>query len=184
MQNQTQESREKKRAQFSEAAPTRSKTTPILVATLALLVAVAVYAVWSSSGDKPASSTVTSAAEQGKDATEASDIKIPIADVSSGKAKFFDYTLSNNKPIRFFVLKSADGVYRAALDACDVCFHAKRGYRQEGENMVCNNCNLKFHSAMINEVSGGCNPVGLPRSVEGDYLVIKTAELERRGGYF
>jgi uncharacterized membrane protein len=184
MQNQPDQSREKKRAQFSEATRAKSKMTPILVAILVALVAVAVYAVWSSSDDKPASTAVATSAGQGADAARAAEIKIPVADVASGKAKFFDYTLANNKPVRFFVLKSSDGVYRAALDACDVCYHAKKGYRQEGDDMVCNNCGLKFHSALINEVSGGCNPVGLPRAVEGDYLVIKTAELERRGGYF
>jgi uncharacterized membrane protein len=50
--------------------------------------------------------------------------------------------------------------------------------------MVCNNCGLKFHSTLINEVSGGCNPVGLPRTIEGDQLVIKASELENRSRYF
>jgi uncharacterized membrane protein len=65
-----------------------------------------------------------------------------------------------------------------------MCYHAKKGYHQEGDNMVCNNCGLKFPSSGINEASGGCNPVGLPRTVEGDYIVIKASEIESRGGYF
>ena len=116
-------------------------------------------------------------------APDSRDIRISLSDLG-GTAKFFDYKLSDNKPIRFFVIKSSDGVYRAALDACDTCYHAKKGYHQEGDDMICNNCGLHFHSAQINEVHGGCNPVGLPRTIEGNQLVIKASELESRGSYF
>jgi uncharacterized membrane protein len=81
-------------------------------------------------------------------------------------------------------MKSSDGVYRAALDACDVCFASKRGYRQEGDDMVCNNCGNHFHSAQINEVKGGCNPVGLERKVNGDRLSLSAKELEDGASYF
>ena len=50
--------------------------------------------------------------------------------------------------------------------------------------MVCNNCGLHFHSAQVNEVHGGCNPVGLPRQIEGDVLVIKASDLQARQQYF
>jgi len=116
-------------------------------------------------------------------APDSRDIRISISALS-GTAKFFDYKLPDNKPIRFFAIKSSDGAYRAALDACDTCYHAKKGYHQEGDDMICNNCGLHFHSAQINEVHGGCNPVGLPRTIEGNQLVIKASELESRGGYF
>ncbi len=81
-------------------------------------------------------------------------------------------------------MKSSDGVYRAALDACDVCFAAKKGYRQEGDDMVCNNCGNHFHSAQVNEVRGGCNPVGLERKVNGDRLDLNAKELEAGASYF
>jgi uncharacterized membrane protein len=180
MQNQPQE-REKKRAQFSASPKAKSKTTPILAAIALVIAAAAIYFVIRTSSDKPAATSVTS--DAGAGAVAADDIKIPLSDLSS-KAKFFDYTLSGNKQIRFFALKSSDGVYRAALDACDTCFHAKKGYHQEGDDMVCNNCGLHFHSAQVNEVHGGCNPVGLPREVEGDHLVIKASDLESRRQYF
>ena len=50
--------------------------------------------------------------------------------------------------------------------------------------MVCNNCGLPFPSAMINEANGGCNPVGLPRTIEGNELVIKASDLNTRSSYF
>jgi uncharacterized membrane protein len=183
-QNQ-QQTREQKRAQFSEPPKAKSKATPALAAVALVVLAIAAYLVISASGDKPATTTVTGEAGAGTGAGAAAtgDIKIPLSDLS-GKAKFFDYKLADNKQMRFFVLKSSDGAYRAALDACDTCYHAKKGYHQEGDDMICNNCGLHFHSAKINEVHGGCNPVGLPRTVEGDSLVIKASDLESRKQYF
>jgi uncharacterized membrane protein len=175
-------SREEKRAQFSQPGR-RNKSTPILVGAFVALAGFAVYLVASSSGDRPASSTVTATAPSGI-AERSTAVRVPLSDLEGGQAKFFDYTLAGNKSVRFFVLKSSDGVYRAAMDACDVCFHARKGYRQEGDDMVCNNCGQHFHSALVNEVHGGCNPVALPRNVDGDSLVIQTVELEKRSGYF
>jgi uncharacterized membrane protein len=179
-QDQTTTTREQKRAQFSEQQP-KGKGTIILVVVLVTLVAMAAYLVLNSNEGQPAATTVAGNSDPGNPIP---DLRIPLADVSSGQAKFFDYKTADNRSVRFFVMKSSDGVYRAALDACDTCFHAKKGYRQAGDEMICNNCGLRFHSNRINEVSGGCNPIGLPRQIEGDSLVIKANELESRSRYF
>lgn len=175
------QAREKKKAEFSEPSRRKSKSTVILIAVLLVLAGVGVYLVISSSSDNPTATAV--ATNAASSAPDSRDIRISLSDLG-GTAKFFDYKLSDSKPIRFFVIKSSDGVYRAALDACDTCYHAKKGYHQEGDDMICNNCGLHFHSSQINEVHGGCNPVGLPRTIEGNQLVIKGSELESRGGYF
>jgi uncharacterized membrane protein len=175
------QSRERKKAEFSEPAPQKSKTKLILIAVLVALAGVAVYLVIGASNEAPTATAV--ATNPSPEAPQSSDIRISLSDLSS-TAKFFDYKLSDNKPVRFFVIRSSDGVYRAALDACDTCYHAKKGYHQEGDDMICNNCGLHFHSSQINEVHGGCNPVGIPRTIDGNQLVIKASELESRGGYF
>lgn len=108
----------------------------------------------------------------------------PACRTRGGKAKFFDYKTAENKNVRFFAMKSSDGVYRAALDSCDVCWEAKKGYVQDGDDMVCRKCGRHFHSAKINEVSGGCNPVPLTRSVADGHLVIAASDLEAGKSYF
>ncbi|MBL0158903.1 MAG: DUF2318 domain-containing protein [Bryobacterales bacterium] len=113
-----------------------------------------------------------------------SAVKIPIAELDGGKAKFFDYKTADNRNIRFFAIKSSDGVYRAALDACDVCWEAKKGYVQDGDDMVCRKCGRHFHSAKINDVTGGCNPVPLTRKVVDGHLVIAASDLETGKSYF
>ncbi|MFH1786811.1 MAG: DUF2318 domain-containing protein [archaeon] len=115
---------------------------------------------------------------------EGQTLKIPISEINDGKAHFYSYNGAGGKTIRFFVLKSSDGVYRAAFDACDVCFEAKKGYRQEGDYMVCNNCGRRFPSTRINIEEGGCNPAPLDREVIGGNVLIKKADIELGGKYF
>jgi len=108
---------------------------------------------------------------------------IPLAALDDGQAHFYQAD-AGGKNVRFFAMKSGDGVYRAAFDACDVCYEAKKGYTQDGEFMVCNNCGQRFHSSRINEVKGGCNPAPLNRVVEGDHLVIALGDIAQGGFYF
>ena len=113
----------------------------------------------------------------------ADSVKIPLKALDSGKALLLSLE-SDGRPLYYFALKSRDGAYRAALDACDVCFQSNRGYRQEGDLMVCNNCGQTFPSNRIGEVKGGCNPHPLARRIEGQYLVIGKADIVARKDYF
>ena len=75
-------------------------------------------------------------------------------------------------------------LFRAAFDACDVCWPSGKGYYQEDDNMVCRNCGRKFASVLVNEVKGGCNPAPLNREVQGDKLVIKIEDIAKGKQYF
>lgn len=186
------QSREHKRAQFAKPTQQKISATSVLVIALAALVGFGAYMVFGSLNDRPPTTTIvptqasTAPASPAQKAgtSETGDITIPLSDVSDGRAKFFDYPASDGRAVRFFVIKSSDGVYRAALDACDVCFAGKKGYRQEGDAMICNKCGRQFHSSLVNEVTGGCNPIGLPRTIAGDKLLIKAGELESRKAFF
>ena len=87
-------------------------------------------------------------------------VTFPASLFEDGKARHFEH-VDGKFTIRYFVLKSSDGVIRAAFDACDVCWPANKGYYQEGDYMVCRNCGRKFASVLVNEVKGGCNPAPL-----------------------
>lgn len=113
----------------------------------------------------------------------AEQVKIPLKSLDSGKALFLTLE-SEGRKLYYFALRSADGKYRAALDACDVCFRMNRGYRQEGDLMVCNNCGQTFPSNKVGDVKGGCNPHPLVRKVEGEYLVIDKGEIVARRDMF
>ena len=212
------QSREQKRARFSESQK-RGKTRALVGVVLFALAAVVIYGAFSGSGNST-TATTASVVEPRADIPVASplpsqevavadplpappspttpkravvsptdnaperQVVIPVADLQDGKAKFFDYTTTDKRQMRFFAIRSSDGVYRAALDACDVCYREKKGYTQDGDDMVCKKCGQRFHSALVNDVTGGCNPVAIARNVVGDKLVIKTSELESRKAFF
>jgi len=91
-----------------------------------------------------------------------SQISYPVSLFEDGNARHFKYN-HNDLAIKYFILKSSDGVIRAAFDACDVCWRAGKGYYQSGDVMVCRNCGRQFVSVLVNEVKGGCNPAPLSR---------------------
>lgn len=111
------------------------------------------------------------------------EVRIDINTVQDGKAHYYSYK-DKGKVIKFFVVQSRDGIIRAAFDACDVCFPARKGYDQEGEFMLCNNCGRKFHSSRINIEEGGCNPAPLKRKKVGDHLVIAVSDIIPGGRFF
>lgn len=110
-------------------------------------------------------------------------VRIPVKSIDDGKAHYFTFK-AQGKDINFFVLKSRDGVIRAAFDACDVCFPERKGYSQAGDFMICNNCGQRFHSTKINVLKGGCNPAPLGRSTSGEHLVIAANDIFSGYRYF
>lgn len=165
--------RQTKKDQFTEK---KTKGTSVKIIVIASLVVVAAVAGWLIMGQGGSDGYAALKAENG-------EVRIDLAKVDDGQAHYFTHE-TNGTNVDFFVVKSVDGVMRAAFDACDVCYHAKKGYRQEGDSMVCNNCGMKFRSDLVNEVKGGCNPAPLNRRVEGDQIVIKTADIAGGGWYF
>jgi uncharacterized membrane protein len=114
----------------------------------------------------------------------AADITYPATQFSDGKAKFFSYKTPEGITIKYFIIKSSDGVIRAAFDACDVCWPEGKGYQQKGDFMVCKNCGKQFHSTRVNEVSGGCNPSPLTRKLESGQVIIKPEDVLKGKRYF
>ncbi len=106
----------------------------------------------------------------------ASSIQISLSEISE-QATFYNY-----EGIRYFVVKANDGSIKTAFDACDVCYSSNKGYRQEGNQMVCNNCGNKYPISGLgteNKAGGGCWPGYLPSKVEGDNLVIRASDIEK-----
>ncbi|MEH0018704.1 MAG: DUF2318 domain-containing protein [Desulfobacter sp.] len=104
-------------------------------------------------------------------------ISLPLEEISDGQAHYYKAESDKGIMVEFFVVKSHDGVIRAAVDACDVCYRSGKGYVQEGNVMVCTNCNMRFATDRINDVKGGCNPAPLTRTVKGDRLLIPMTDI-------
>ena len=115
--------------------------------------------------------------------TKAQDVvKIPLSNITN-TLSFYTYK-SNGTAIKFFAVKGTDGNVHVAFDACDVC--GPKGYKQSGNDVVCNNCGKHF---AINDIGtanlkGGCWPSHLPMSVSGNSVVIKTSDLVTKESVF
>ena len=99
---------------------------------------------------------------------------------------YYNIELADGKTVYFFVVKDRNGVYRAAANACQVCFDARMGFRQEGDFMVCNTCGNKYPLDKIATEKGGCNPgpINPDLKVENGKIIIKQSELEEVAGFF
>jgi len=181
--------REQKRAKFAHpASKSKSRLTTWLVAGGGLLAVIVVA--WMLRANLVPSEAKAGDLSAGEGAVVVGDlpvrdgaVRLAASTFDDGQARWYTYP-ADGVDIQFFVLKSSDGVIRAAFNACDVCFLAKKGYRQEGDEMVCNNCGQRFPSVLINEVRGGCNPSPLERTIEGDEVVIQVADILAGANYF
>lgn len=168
-----------RREQFEQAAPRRRGMSPtvLMLAVSVVFAGVLVYVIVSGSRAS-GQAAITSVAGAG------SDVSLPIATFADGTARFYRYTTAAGREVKFFVMRSSDGVLRAAFDACDTCYRERKGYHQEGDVMACNNCGRMFRSVDINVLQGGCNPAPLERTIVGDQIVLQAASLELGTTYF
>jgi uncharacterized membrane protein len=86
--------------------------------------------------------------------------------------------------VQFFVVRDKNGTVRAAIDACEVCWKAGKGYAREGEAMLCQNCKRKFPLDRIGVIVGGCNPHPFAFALDKDVLTISAEELLKAAKYF
>ena len=110
----------------------------------------------------------------------ADQIKIPAANITDEVS--FYHIDSDGVDIRFFAVRGSDDHEHVAFDACDSCHPEKKGYRQAGNNMKCNNCQREFAINAIGteNTEGGCWPSYLPMEQDGGYIVIEKADLEEK----
>lgn len=155
----------------------KRKIAPVIIAVVILVSTISGLLLYLKSNNTP--SVAVSRPFEGK--TE--QITYPVRMFDDNRVLHFQYK-DDSTIIRYFVLKSPDGVIRAAFDACDVCWPSGKGYYQDGDHMVCRNCGQRFPSVLINEVRGGCNPEPLARKVSGDNLIIRVEDILEGKKYF
>jgi hypothetical protein len=120
--------------------------------------------------------SATPGAAAGAASPAAKSVSLALAKITP-KASFYAMD-SGGTQVKFFVLKASDGKIRNAFDACQVCYANKKGYYQDGDQIVCNNCGRRFPSALIGVQRGGCNPVPFQSTVAGSDLVMSASALQ------
>lgn len=168
-----------KKAELRKLELLRRKRRNVVFASIAVLALVGMgfsYNMFVLNGEEGSSNPTATAIPQ----DEFGEIVIPKAEIEDD-ANFYKYDADGTE-IRAFGVRGSDGEEHIALDACDSCYAEKKGYRQVGENMKCNNCGKEFaiNSIGTENVEGGCWPSFLEISEDGDDIVLKGEELEKK----
>lgn len=146
----------------------KNKLAIIAVVTVALIAAV--YGINSNKQSNSASSRAAGKIETVKD----SDIVIQVKDITD-KASFYPANIGGTD-LEVIAVKAPDGSVRTAFNTCQVCYNSGRGYyKQEGDQLVCQNCGNRFGMDDVEVTRGGCNPVPITeeyKSVSDDTITV------------
>ena len=170
--SQRSRSRAQKRAQFQGAGRRRRLPVILAVAVVAVAAIVAGFVVLG----RGASGADVVAVQNGK-------VVLPAAQFTYGTARFYAYD-ANGTRVKFFAVADAKGKVHVALDACEVCYPKKLGYKQGGQFMQCNNCGKKFRTDRLDQETGGCNPVPVQSDGAAGNVVISAGDLDAGVKYF
>lgn len=89
---------------------------------------------------------------------DSGEVRIIKSEITS-TARFYPVVIDNTR-MEFFAVKASDGSIRTALNTCQICYSSDRGYyRQEGNELICENCQNRFPIDEIEKIKDGCNPV-------------------------
>ncbi len=158
----------------------KKRTQKIIVATSLSIIAILSLVIVISMPGNPNDQIQNSEIAAPSDVISQTEVSIPLSEVGSN-AKFYSYE-SNGIEIRYFAVEGSDGNVHVAFDACDVCYDAKKGYRQNGDVMHCINCGKEFaiNSIGTDNTAGGCWPSFLPTNIDGENVLIGISDLEAK----
>lgn len=100
-------------------------------------------------------------------------VHIPIADLVSGQFNLYTYQ-GISTDVTFMVIKREEDDIAVALNACGIC--PPRGYHQEGNVLICDNCNAPINMETVG-MPGGCNPIPLATSLVNGQVQINSSDL-------
>ena len=104
-------------------------------------------------------------------------VRIDLAGLGPRQVRFYHFLNPSNQEVWFFVGRDSSGQVQVAFDASEVCAKGKRGFRHEGEWVVCNKCDKSFRLTEVNAGGGGCKPVPLAHRIAGGELLIAQADI-------
>lgn len=129
-----------------------------------------------------------------KVSTDGNTIILPVAGMSDGNLHKYECDMDHAPgeicPMhghdglanaRIMAIQKSDGSVALAYDACALCGAA--GYVQEGEELICKQCGAPINPDTVG-IGGGCNPIPLEHTTEGDQIVIKIDNMGEKADLF
>ena len=100
-------------------------------------------------------------------------LSIPLSQVSDGDLHRFAAREAGTD-IRFLLYQKPDGKVVALFDACQIC--GPVGFFKGANGFVCKNCSAPINGQSVG-TPGGCNPVPLRSTADGNSIVIQEVDL-------
>jgi uncharacterized membrane protein len=110
-------------------------------------------------------------------------IVVDAGKLAQNSSRHYNYQEGAAK-VRFFLVRDNQGIVRAALDACEVCWREGKGYVMKNGTMFCSNCGRTFALNRIGNVTGGCNPHPIKFELKDNTVIISVQELLNGVSYF
>jgi high-affinity iron transporter len=100
-------------------------------------------------------------------------VHIPVSDLTPGQLNLYTFQ-GSVADVTFMVIKRDEEDIAVALNACGIC--PPVGYHQEGNVLICDNCNAPINMETVG-MPGGCNPIPLAASIVNGQVQIASADL-------
>jgi high-affinity iron transporter len=105
---------------------------------------------------------------------------IPIAQLADGDLHHYAATV-NGAHVRFFLYRKPDGKVATVFDACEICGGV--GFYRGATGVVCKNCSAPINPQTVGQ-PGGCNPIPLKSTLEGDNVIVTQDDLAAGAKHF
>lgn len=100
-------------------------------------------------------------------------VHIAVSDLTPGELNLYTFQ-GSAADVTFMVIKRDEDDIAVALNACGIC--PPRGYHQEGNVLICDNCNAPINMETVG-MPGGCNPIPLAASIVNGEVQITSSDL-------
>ena len=87
----------------------------------------------------------------------------------------------NGAKVRFLLYRKPDNKVAVVFDACQIC--GGIGFYKAPGGLVCKNCAAPINPQSVGQ-SGGCNPIPLEATQDGESVEISLADLAKQAGQF
>jgi high-affinity iron transporter len=105
---------------------------------------------------------------------------ISTKDLPQGELQRYSANVNGTK-VRFLLYRKPDGKVASVFDACQIC--GGIGFYKGTNGIICKNCAAPVNPQSVGQ-SGGCNPIPLQSTQDGDSVVISLTDVAQQVGQF
>jgi FTR1 family protein len=105
---------------------------------------------------------------------------ISTKDLPQGELQRYSVNINGAK-VRFLLYRKPDGKVASVFDACQIC--GGIGFYKGTNGIICKNCAAPVNPQSVGQ-SGGCNPIPLQSTQDGDSVVISLTDVAQQVGQF